>query len=508
MRSLATPKLRVLGYTRVSQVKGRSGDTFISPERQRELVEDWARRNQAELVDVLYEGDESGGRVDRPLLNWAVEQIEGPKSGIDGLVVPKVDRFFRQQLGGHEMIRRIRDAKGFLVMAGGTVDSRTPEGRMMLGFMLTIAEHEYDNYKDNFTDARMRAVARGVHPCANTPVGYRRRQVGVTVNGNPKWTGPLFVDPDTGPLVRQMIERAADGEAWRSIARWAESVGLRTALGHPHWTARAVKEVVRNHVYKGVAFHGPFVNENAHEALVDDDTWRRAQRPGALNPPRGRDPAMLSGILRCAGCSHNAQPDLDAGKRRRYSCRRRFPGGICPDPTSLSTARGVHEWVEQRFFEAVGEIAAEQVTDDGDLPDLEQAVGNAKVAFERFRDMDPALLAGVTDEEWAAGLQKRKRDLVAAEAARDAELDRLRGPLPIPVADLRETWPDLSVVEKRKLLSMAFDCVFMFPGTRHDPLEKRLHVCLKGEGPAGLAGKHTSGRAAVPPRKFVRPEAS
>src|SRR4051812_33656212 len=125
--------MRVLGYVRVSQVRGRKGDSFISPSVQREHIERWAGANGAEVVEVLEELDESGGRRDRPKLLRCVEAIESGEA--DGMVVAKLDRFFRDQLGGHSTMARIKDARGFIAIPGEGIDTRYEAGKMMFGFL-------------------------------------------------------------------------------------------------------------------------------------------------------------------------------------------------------------------------------------------------------------------------------------------------------------------------------------------------------------------------------------
>lgn len=78
------------GYVRVSQVRGRAGERFISPLEQRAQIEGWARLHGAVVGEVFEELDESGARADRPLLELALQRIETGTS--HGLVVARLDR--------------------------------------------------------------------------------------------------------------------------------------------------------------------------------------------------------------------------------------------------------------------------------------------------------------------------------------------------------------------------------------------------------------------------------
>jgi DNA invertase Pin-like site-specific DNA recombinase len=65
--------LAVDGYIRVSTIRGRRGERFISPDVQRDRITEWARATGTERLEVHEELNESGGRVDRPELAKAIE---------------------------------------------------------------------------------------------------------------------------------------------------------------------------------------------------------------------------------------------------------------------------------------------------------------------------------------------------------------------------------------------------------------------------------------------------
>src|SRR3954454_19042471 len=112
--------MRIDGYVRVSQVRGRSGDSFISPALQRERIESWARLHGAEVVAVHEEMDESGARRDRPLFSKAIERVERHET--DGLVVAKLDRFGRSLIDGLAAVERIQQAGGVFASVADSFD--------------------------------------------------------------------------------------------------------------------------------------------------------------------------------------------------------------------------------------------------------------------------------------------------------------------------------------------------------------------------------------------------
>jgi DNA invertase Pin-like site-specific DNA recombinase len=61
---------------RVSRVGAREGDSFLSPQFQRQSIERVCAREKLELLEVVEELDRSGGDAGRPPWNQCVERIE------------------------------------------------------------------------------------------------------------------------------------------------------------------------------------------------------------------------------------------------------------------------------------------------------------------------------------------------------------------------------------------------------------------------------------------------
>jgi DNA invertase Pin-like site-specific DNA recombinase len=475
------------GYVRVSQRRGRSGDSFQSPRQQQERIEDWARAKGYAIGEIWVEIDESGKRADRPKLMRALERIEAGES--DGLVVARLDRFSRSLLTALTHIERIKQAGGGFVSVRDDFDSRTSTGSLVLGVMLSLAEFELERVTQNFADARRDAVARGLHPAGRAPVGYRREK-----------GKPLEIDDQAGPIVAEIFNQRAAGVPMTEVARYARTRGLLSAYGNEHWTTRGVREVIRNRVYLGESRHGEFVNPSAHAALVDPVTWERAQRRGRLSSARGKG-ALLSGLARCAGCRYGMRSDNIKG-RRHYACHKTYPRGRCQSPAYITApSSGLHEHVRDVFFEAIGEVAAEsQRADGGRLAELQQEAERAREAAEQLTS-DSRFLTQLGPDEFLAARERFTEQALTAEAALLRERDRLGAWTPQRVVTLREEWDNFELIEQRQLLASVIDAVFIFPG--RGPASERVHICFRGEAPADMP---TRGRRPTsPPTPFVRP---
>ena len=97
--------MRVIGYVRVSDVDGRGGDRFISPDVQRETIARFVNGKGHELVDVVVELDQSGGTLARPGLEQVLERIEAGEA--DALAVAYLSRLSRRVIDGLEVVQRL-----------------------------------------------------------------------------------------------------------------------------------------------------------------------------------------------------------------------------------------------------------------------------------------------------------------------------------------------------------------------------------------------------------------
>jgi DNA invertase Pin-like site-specific DNA recombinase len=474
-------------YVRVSQVRGRDGDSFISPAIQRDRIAAWAQAHGHRIAKVHDELDASGGTVDRPKLNEVMRRIEAGETG--GIVVFKLDRFGRTLVDSLALVERIEEAGGTFASVNDGFDLSTDTGRLVLRIMLSLAEFELDRIRGNWDEAQRRAVERGLHPSAIVPFGYER------TDGR-----PLEPHPVNGPLVTRLFELRAEGAAWVDLRTFLAAQGAQTQRGRDVWTLRATRDIIRNDVYLGIASHGEHRKDGAHPALTDPATWRRAQRRGTQSVSRAADPALLTGLLRCAGCRYAMRPVTrklaDGRIVHDYRCRcGSEKAGSCPDAATATGTDAIEEYVVNRFLERVKLTA--RASTNGKLAALEAALVRAQQTLDDYA-LDTDLQATLPIETYRAGLDIRRRQLEAACAALDAKHDETAVPA-LPVETLREDWPTLTVDERRRLLAVVIDCVFVRRRAGGEPIADRTHICWRGEAP-DLPGK---GRRNYEPRPFL-----
>lgn len=447
--------LRLDGYGRISDVKGRGGESFISEAVQREQVEAWAksRPGRVEILEWHMDADVSGGGLDRPGLNRVIERIEAGESG--GVVVARLDRLSRAGVADAlKLVERIHDAGGQVAAVDLGIDPTTPVGELMMTLMLALARMERRRIGETWDVAQRKAVERGIHISGVVPTGYRRRQ-----------DRGLEPDPEKAPAITEAFHMRASGKTYAHIARWLTEQGVTPTHGSPNWMVQSVRGMLANRVYLGEGRYGRYVNPEAHDPLVDRATWEAAQ---AIEPQswvrseqrEALEPPLLTRLLRCAGCRYILKPDsvLLRGERvRQYRCRKHHSTGECPAPVAILGAP-LEELVERRFLEAIGRrIAIPREVDNTDLAEKVEAVQRAEAALVEYRD-SPEVLAAIGAKRFAEGLTKYQaeydramREMLAAR--RDDE-----GGLPGPI-EIAQAWPDMDVMTRRAMLTSVFDAI-------------------------------------------------
>lgn len=465
-------------YVRVSDVRGRAGDSFISPDEQESRCRAAIASRGLQVGEVFHELDVSGKSMERPELRKVLERIESGVSG--GIVVARIDRFGRTVARALDAIEEIDKAGGVVITAEGDFDTSTAVGELVLGMMLQLAQFELRRIRENWNSAQRRAVDRGVHISRHVPPGYRR-------NGDKR----LEPHPQHGKTITQAFKMAAEGEPAADIARLLTRSGLPSGGNKDAvWQGNRVKRLLANRVYLGEARYGTITNPHAHKPLVDETTFLLAQRKSAPSVKTDSE-YLLSGIVRCASCRHAMRPQKARGSTiATYRCATDTSSGRCPHPTSISMRR-LDDFVFEAFSMRIANRKPEQP--ERDDSDAVAAVQDAEQAIEELNEIKDTLRPAA----YAAALNSALEDLDAAKtnlSSRQVDIGGLveKG-LPLMMQEIErvraggrlldETSPE-GISLLRKLIAGETEAVFVRPAasrSRTAPIEDRVRIIWRGE---------------------------
>jgi hypothetical protein len=346
---------------------------------------------------------------------------------VEGIVVSKLDRLTRSVADLNALITEAKAGKWNLVGLDLGLDLRTSNGKMVAQILGVISEWYLDRLREEQERTiHRKIVEQGAH--WGVPLGYRRGYI-VNERGH-EVAGPLLEDAQWAPVVREVFRRRAlpgretAGGSWRNLALYLTEQGApglyeRAAAAREgreergsKWSDTSVRAIIENRVYLGEAKAGAVVKADAHPALVDELTYRRANRKGTLygNGARKGGPLLGGGLLRCGSCGHGMYKSSMRSGHWFYRCK--FAG--CTNRATIS-ARKIEEYLVAQAWDRF-EPYDYTTADSGrlDIAGIEATLARIEVEVAEVEASD-------------ASLARKAEALTALDVERDALLDELAG---------------------------------------------------------------------------------
>lgn len=386
---------------------------------------------------------------------------------IDVVVVVAVDRLTRSEdpVERAQVVASITRAGAQVAIVGaGIQDVGTFAGDAYITLQALFAAEENRRRRARVIAGHITAIGRGRKPRGWTPYGLTYDAV----------TGLWGIDPDHGPIVREIIDRTAEGEASQRIARDLERRGIERPRGG-RWTSERVRAIVASDAYAGRwTAYATRKLTLAVPPIVDADRAEeaRARLAGRYRkpPPRVVYHHLLTGIARCGECGAGmglaGTTDRETGAQpTAYRClhRRSPPPGSerCTMPLLRTASTDALVWrevtVEVDRRDLMDRILARRAAQPVDR----DAVGKAREELARIDARQAAILEhadrGAISPELADARVRSlgKQRLAAVAALKDAER---------VAAGIRAVAEPEAIDETLRLLRL---------GVAHAPVEER-----------------------------------
>jgi DNA invertase Pin-like site-specific DNA recombinase len=376
----------------------------------------------------------------------AVEEVEAGRAR--AIIAERPDRFFRDLDVQREVIRRVEAAGGRLVtLKGGALSHATAEAELQANLNGSVNQYVRRTARDRSWDAVELAIAEGKWPGPHAPTGYVLKDQ------------RLRPDPKKRRHIKRAFEMRADGKAITEVHAYLRKSGIRLSLA-------TVTNMLRSETYLGQIHHGTHTpNLKAHDAIIDQDLYDRAQRAFV---PRGRKPAseqLLArlGVLRCASCGSR----MTVGQTRKVFRYYRCPNPACMARATISVAN-----VEPRVIEVVKAAVA----DVEGRASAESGAREAAATAERARDNYEAALEVLEDFTDPAAVKKLRALREKAEAA-EKRAKQLGGRRASEVITAARDWDRLTLDARREIIRAVVERVVVSPGRGPE----RVRVELVGE---------------------------
>ncbi len=326
-------------YTRKSTEEGLSQE-FNSLDAQRESAVAYIASQKNEgwscVPDRYDDGGFTGGNMDRPALKRLMDDIEAGK--IDCVIVYKVDRLSRS-LMDFARLMALFDRKGVsFVSVTQQFNTTHSMGRLTLNILLSFAQFEREIISERTRDKIASARRKGKYQHGKPILGYD------FVPAPAPFTGRrLVVNKTEAERVRRIFELYLEAGSILRVADECNSRGWTTkswtttagrTVGNREFDKTIISRLLRNPLYVGKVPHNGAVYNGEHEAIVEDDLFRRVQARLKLAGERGgagvknSTGALLGGLVRCKGCGCAMSPS-SASKKKPDGTRTRYRYYVC-----------------------------------------------------------------------------------------------------------------------------------------------------------------------------------
>ncbi len=276
-------RLRVAAYCRVST---RHEEQRHSLEAQIAYYTNFIKRNPNWKFVAVYSDVASGVRTtNRPGYQKLMKDCHKRKA--DLILVKSLSRFGRDAL---ETIRQVRKLK-----------------RMNIGIYIEIGGLNTLNLSDSMID-QLAALAQAESHFRSENIKFgihHRMRSGKTVLNHTQFLGYtkgpdgiLQIVPEEAEIVRKIFELYIQGNGVRKIKRYLEEHGIKTVTGKSEWSTSTIDRMLSNEKYVGEVrmqktFTADFLTgrreknmgqldsylvENAHEPIIDQETFELVQR--------------------------------------------------------------------------------------------------------------------------------------------------------------------------------------------------------------------------------------
>lgn len=290
-----------------------------SPERQEAACRQLIESKGWTVGEVFVDRDISAfSKTRRPAYEAMLRGIRDGSFG--GVAVFKMDRLTRRFIETARIIETLETAGAVLLSVHDAIDTSTPMGQAIVGFIVAQAEQESLNTSLRVSSAAEASALRGdAHSGSSRCFGYNR-------DGS--------VNPEEAELGREAARRVIAGESLRSVAFDFAKRGVTTTAGKA-WDPSRLAKWLRSARPAGMRHHGGNEIQGNWEPIIPPamrlDLMHAIAARGKGRSQSNKVKRLLPGLAYCGVCGGRLKSMgfvMKNGKTfPRYSCVKQ-PGKV------------------------------------------------------------------------------------------------------------------------------------------------------------------------------------
>lgn len=426
--------LRVCGYARVSTKRLAQGESL---ENQIEYYTQEINNNPDWSFVGIYIDKDSGESV-RKRKDFQRMIADCERGKIDLIVTKNCKRFARNVVECLEIIRRLRKKNIGVYFEQERINTLESNEEFFIAMAEAVGEYELKSHSQNVKLGIRYLFERGQSLQSFRMLGYEREGV-----------RGLKVVPKEAELVRRIFDLYVSGVGSKTIAAMLNSEGYKTVenLPYKHFTILYILEneryagnIILQKVYKknytdyknNNGEYDKYIIYGTHEAIVEQETWNKAQEIRAKRNERNKNKITYSNPFKkyvvCGNCGMAYQLYMnnhgDDSKVFALKCYGRVYSGtsFCHNkPIRLETMKKLFIRMHNELIKSKDIIIRKRVTDAG-IIELQEEIDRLTKRGELFMEMEvKRLLSDEAKNEYEqlitrlSGLQDEKAERLLRE---------------------------------------------------------------------------------------------
>lgn len=431
--------------------------------RHEKMLRDYCERNDLIIKKIYKEvvsGESISARFEMQRLLIDV------KAGLfDAVVVIELERLSRGNQADQAEILEVFKKTGTKIHTLTKIYDLASDNEIdeeFFEFGLFMSRREYKVICRRLLRGRMSALLEGYYTGSVLPYGFtkEKREKGYV----------LIPDESEADVVRMVFSKYTSGAGISEIAHDLNACGIRQRNGKL-WQPQRIREILKNQTYIGMLHVKNQKIEmdwtkGKHDALIDDETFQKAQRRLSSGAPKTKKALemvnALAGLVKCSECGSSMLMKMNGAHVKYLVC----PSVQCPTLShkfeeieqqlifELSEAlRGFHQFVEDN-----SSIIKEKASQRANLADrIDAEIKKKESMIERCCEL---LEEGIyTKEKYLSrvksledemnGLIENRQQLL--DDTDDQELEHIKTGIPILEKCLQK-YADMDVKTKNEIL--------------------------------------------------------
>ena len=359
-------------YIRLSKEDGDKSESY-SITSQREILKEYIKLHpDIEFYDFYIDDGWSGTTFDRPDFKRMMQDVYSGK--VNCVIVKDLSRFGRNYTdAGNYLDNVFVRYKVRFISVNNSIDTASDKMNAATQCISVGVTNVINESLAATTSVNVRGTlnvnrAQGKFIGSFPTYGYLK---------DPEDRHKLIIDEETAPIVRLIFEKFISGESIIGIAKDLNEMGVPNPsmykqlkgynYKHPAgrindglWPDSSVRRVLQNEMYIGNMVQGRnttisykikqcravpkeewFVVEDTHKAIIDKETFNKAQalfNKNIRKSPMKKEVDLFSGLVRCADCGRIMSKKSNKhpyGEYHYYRCTtaRKLKKGACTNHT-------------------------------------------------------------------------------------------------------------------------------------------------------------------------------